>query len=325
VKVWDALQGQQTLTLKGHRRAVAGVAFSQDGKRLVSGSHDFSVRVWDVVKGQEVVSLRGHQGPVRNVAISPDGKRVVSGSEDRTVMGWEVETGKKLFSLAHGGPVECLAMSPDGKRIATGGLDKMIKVWDAQTGREQSIIKIHNDRITTLSFSPNGKQLLSSSWDSLGKPSEVKIWDLEGGGVLLALIGVEANCTCFSPDGRHIVTGGRSVRDARTGKILVTLKGRTQHGADSVCYSPDGTRLVTCSRYEKTVTVWDASRGEELFIFKEQTAVNCVAFSPDGQRLACATGDEQKAAQPGEVKVWEATHGPEYLSFEHTGWVLRIA
>ncbi|HEX2066138.1 MAG TPA: hypothetical protein VHI93_04925, partial [Candidatus Thermoplasmatota archaeon] len=66
---------QATLTLKGHASHVYGVAFSPDGKRIVSGSGDMTVRVWDAITGGEAHTLRGHTGSVQSVAFSPDGKR----------------------------------------------------------------------------------------------------------------------------------------------------------------------------------------------------------------------------------------------------------
>ena len=80
MKVWDADKGTETLTLKGHTGMVRSVAFSPDGKRIVSGSWDNTVKVWDADKGTETLTLKGHTAQVTSVAISPDGKRIVSGS-----------------------------------------------------------------------------------------------------------------------------------------------------------------------------------------------------------------------------------------------------
>ncbi len=80
MKVWDAASGQETLTLKGHTDVVTSVAFSPDGKRIVSGSWDQTVKVWDAASGQETLTLKGHTSCGYSVAFSPDGKRIVSGS-----------------------------------------------------------------------------------------------------------------------------------------------------------------------------------------------------------------------------------------------------
>ncbi len=91
MKVWDAVKGSETLTLKGHTSGVNSVAFSPDGKRIVSDSGDNTVKVWDADTGSETLTLKGHTGGVRSVAFSPDGKRIVSASLDHTVKVWDAD------------------------------------------------------------------------------------------------------------------------------------------------------------------------------------------------------------------------------------------
>jgi WD40 repeat protein len=66
------------------------VSFSPDGKRIVSGSFDLTLKVWDAETGQETLTLKGHSNDVWRVSFSPDGKRIVSGSTDKTVKIWDV-------------------------------------------------------------------------------------------------------------------------------------------------------------------------------------------------------------------------------------------
>ena len=75
------------------------MSFSRDGKRIVSGSLDSTVRVWDAVSGECVLGpLEGHTGGVRSVSFSGDGKRIVSGSRDRTVRVWDAVSGECLHT-----------------------------------------------------------------------------------------------------------------------------------------------------------------------------------------------------------------------------------
>jgi WD40 repeat protein len=142
VVVWDAGTGQALFTLKGHKGAVFCVAFSPDGKRLVSASWDHTLRVWEVdpgkkvlpLGGRELMTLEGHADRVNGVAFSPDGTRIASGSEDKTVRVWDAATGKEVPSpRLHRGLVWSVAFSPDGQRVAAAcwSAAGWVKTWDA--------------------------------------------------------------------------------------------------------------------------------------------------------------------------------------------------
>src|SRR3954464_9219891 len=85
--------------LDGHEDFVRSVAFSPDGKTLVSGSDDRTVKLWDVATGKENATLKGHKASVRCVAYSPDGKTVASGSDDGTIRLWDATSGKEQLTL----------------------------------------------------------------------------------------------------------------------------------------------------------------------------------------------------------------------------------
>jgi WD40 repeat protein len=88
--VWDTLMGQELKVLNRHTDAVTSVAFSTDGARIVSGSHDRSVRVWDASTGEEIKLLIGHIDVVGSVSFSSDGACIVSGSSDGSVRVWDI-------------------------------------------------------------------------------------------------------------------------------------------------------------------------------------------------------------------------------------------
>jgi WD40 repeat protein len=232
------------------------VAFSPDGQRLASGSHDQTVRIWDVAAGKELFTLKGHAGTTWDVAFSPDGRRLASASFDQTVKIWDSATGKELFTLkGHTDEVNSVAFSPDGQRLASASADKTVKIWDTATGKELFALKGHTGDVNSVAFSPDGQRLASAG-------STVKIWDSATGKELLALKGHTGyvRSAAFSPDGQRLATGGGStvkIWDSATGKELLALKGHAGP-VMSVAFSPDGRRLASGSRYG-SILLWETA------------------------------------------------------------------
>ena len=304
----------------GHTLNVSSVAFSPDGRRVVSGS-DRMVKVFDLATGQEMLTLKGHEALVSSLAFSPDGRRIVSGggcdpfapdAGGGMVTVWNATTGKETLTLkGHTSLVSSVSFSADGRQIVSGDNDGTAKVWDTATGKETLTFKGHaGASLDSVAFSPDGRQIVSGSngntvydlWH--GQESMVKLWDAATGQETLTLKGHTEAVTsvAFSPDGRRIVSGSEDetvkVWDAATGKETLTLKGYTG-GVLSVAFSPDGQRIVSGSA-DNTVEVWDAATGQEMLTLKGHTGeVDSVAFSPDGRRIV-------SREQDGTLKVWDA-------------------
>jgi WD40 repeat protein len=107
---------------------VLTVAFSPDGKYVVSGSADSTARVWEAMTGKEIARMT-HEGNVTSVAFSRNGKYVVSGSADSTARVWEAMTGNEIARITHEGPVTSVAFSPDDKFVGSGSADGTTHVW----------------------------------------------------------------------------------------------------------------------------------------------------------------------------------------------------
>jgi WD40 repeat protein len=122
--------------MRGHAGFVMSVAFSRDGKRIVSGSADKTLRLWNADKGVAIGEpLQGHTLDVNSVAFSPDGKRIVSGGSDTTIRLWDAERGVPLSEALHGHRASVLnvAFSGDGRHIVSFSINA-IRLWDAKNG-----------------------------------------------------------------------------------------------------------------------------------------------------------------------------------------------
>jgi len=207
---------------------------------------------------------------------------------------WNRLCHSELLALkGHKSEVTCVAFSPDGKRLASASPDDTVKVWDAATGQEILALR---EGGRSVAFSPDGKWLVSGIWSN--RP--VKVWD------------------------------------ADTGRESLTLQGPTMKGAtgpvDRVMFSPDGRRIAATingyGTYPEShpdelwggVTVWDGATGHEVLTWKGHTNwVTSIAFSPDGKRLASASGDQT-------LKVWDAATGAETLTLKRDAcWVNSVA
>ena len=138
IVLWDLAAGKERLTLKGHAKGVRSIAISADGKLLVSGSFDKTVRLWDLPSGKQRAVLDKHTRPVWCVTISADGKTVASASTEGIVILWDAATSRQLALLKEQkGNVPTLAFSPDNKTLASGGWDGTVRFWDVAAGKEK--------------------------------------------------------------------------------------------------------------------------------------------------------------------------------------------
>jgi WD domain, G-beta repeat len=160
----------------GHTGRVKSIAFSPDGRFLVSGGDEKVVRVWNIADTALLKTLAGHEGPLECVAFSPDGKLLASSSNDGTVRLWRADTWTLHYVLeGHRIEVDCVAFSPDGKLVASGGKDHTLRLWEPQSGKQLAIVPAHESRIESLAFSPDGEYLATGG---SGDDPTIKIWEV---------------------------------------------------------------------------------------------------------------------------------------------------
>ena len=160
--------------LKGHENQVNSVAISPDGKFIVSGSNDNSLRIWETESGNCLKILEGHSDIVSRVALSSNGKFIVSGSNDKSLRIWETESGNCLKILeGHSDIIWGVAISPDGKFIVSGSQDNSLRIWETESGNCLKILEGHSNIVLGVAISSDGKFIVSGSQDKT-----LRIWDI---------------------------------------------------------------------------------------------------------------------------------------------------
>ena len=276
------------------------VAFSPDGKRIVSGSGDKTVRVWDAATGQPhrhadrptpigAAADRPHRAECASVAFSPDGQRIVSGSVDKTVRLWDAATGQPIGAplTGHTDLVTSVAFSPDGKRIVSGSVDNTVRVWDADTGQPIGApLTGHTGAVYSVAFSPDGKRIVSGSDDKT-----VRVWDADTGQPIGAPLTGHTGAVysvAFSPDGKRIVSGSvdNTVRvwDAATGQPVGAAAHRPHRRGDQCGVQPRRQAHRLRQRRQDGAGVGRRHRPTRSAqpLTGHTGTVTSVAFSPDG-------------------------------------------
>jgi WD40 repeat protein len=113
---------------------IGAMTFTPDGKTLITGSRDTTIKYFEMPVGTEIRTLRAHSAWIRSLAVSPDGKVLASAGDDQTIRLWDLASGRPFRTLkAHAGPVRCVVFSADGKRMASAGWDRTVKLWEGGT------------------------------------------------------------------------------------------------------------------------------------------------------------------------------------------------
>jgi eukaryotic-like serine/threonine-protein kinase len=332
IKIWDVQTGEPVQTLKGHTQWMTKLDFSPDGKLLASSTEETGSKLWDLGTGEE---LRKFEPEVNRLEFNADGTRVrgtISKLEENTDVTysklWDTQTGREILSVRN----LPLSFSPDGKRVVSRDSQKArSRVFDAQTG--QLVMNIPGAS-GQLAFSPDHKLLAMKS-------GGMRIWDLETGDEVNHIKGFDYDyILAFSSDSTRLIGGSQGtvqvwdvkVEQLSVQKLALRDVYRSAGGGGfntPAVISPDFSRVAGISH--DTVKVFDVKSGRELHTLQgHMNSVYCVAFSPDGKRLASGDGYRGGASFDAEgvigvAKVWDVDNGRLLYTMDgHDGTVLHV-
>jgi WD40 repeat protein len=317
--LWEVATGKVT-ELAGHTAWVRGVAFSPDGKRLASCSHDGTAILWDVAARRSIAPLPAHHAQVTAVAFSPDGRLLATGSDDATIKLWDAATFQQVSMLRSptgyagylsfsaddsirpsGGSF--LSFSPDGSTLTSGGRAGSVKVWPVVAEANRSVFARHTGWTSSVAFSPDGKFVAAADSHDVS----AKLWDAATRKLVARLAGKGGMMwqVAFSPDGHILAGGGDGVRlwDLTTLPAAPALQAEiaavvAQSGWSYLGFSGDGKTLAAGSR-DARAAFWDVQRRQGITpLPKKDRIVLCLAFSAVGDRLAICHSD-------GAIRLWD--------------------
>ncbi|MET8762619.1 serine/threonine-protein kinase [Lentzea sp. NPDC004782] len=297
--------------LSDHKATVTSIAWSPDGKVLVSGDDGLDgavVRIWDTATGKLIGTVQNPDGPGGAsscaVAISPDGKILAAGGNrtgDSTTYLWNLADRTQIGTLEDARAImQALRFHPDGKTVVglthTGGL----KVWDVATRKVKiGLTDAHGG--DDLTFSPDGKLLAYGGT----KYQEIKLVDPATGKTVRTINDSSASGVSFSPDGKTLAvpdddgTNSLQLWDVATGQSKAVFD-RTE-GDDIITktlYHPDGRTLATWG-HGNSVQLWDvATKSVRANVIGAGGKIETVAFDPKGERIACAGEDKS-------IRIWK--------------------
>ncbi|MCU0546650.1 MAG: serine/threonine protein kinase [Oscillatoriaceae cyanobacterium Prado104] len=284
---------------------VWAVAVTPNGRVVVSGNNDGTIRLLHKRHGKVLRVLGGHSGPVWSVAVSPNGNVLASGGADGTIKLWNLNSGQLLsYWDGHADGVFSVTFSPDGETLVSVGRDKTVRLWQADTGLELENFQGISGEAESAVFSPDRETLAIGSSDGT-----IELWNWRTGELKQTLEGHSDSVwsLAISPDGQTLASGSwdktvklwhlSANKSAQSNSVLLrTLTGHTDK-VKSLAFSPDGDKLAS-GDLSGTIKLWQANTGEMNGTLKGHSTWVELAFNPQDKTLISGSFDDT-------IKVWQ--------------------
>ena len=280
--------------ISAHDDYIWRLLYLPDGRRIVTASHDETVKVWNLENGvQEGVPME--HNAINSLAMTWDGTKIIGSNEYGDVKVWDIESHELVQQWSHPEGSPRIAISPDDRLVAIG--KKNIVLYTKEGRPVNHAIEV-SEVVLTLCFSPDSNKL------ACGTHNDIRVYDVVNGCLLLGpLDGHEdwVRCILWSPDGSRLFSASHD-------KTILCWNFGEQIGhswtghTDTVftlSLSPDGSILASASE-DRTVRFWDAISGHPIGqCLQHVGAVIAVCFSPSGEFVASAGWD-------GKIYLWRA-------------------
>lgn len=287
--------------LYGHNSWIRSVAWTPNGKYIITTDMRGIAIIWNVYTGMMVRKIEGVEG---TLAISPNSLTFLSASYDNTIILCDILSGSIVRTFkGSSGIVNSVAFSPDGNLVITSFEDGKVILWDINTGVIVKSFDVSSDWICNVQLLSDGKYCVLSSYSH----GFVSLWDTYSWKEIRSFkINITSNHSiALSPDGRICLMGTEDnnaiMLDVNSGKVVKILQGHSEE-INSVAFSYDGKLCITGAS-DNTCKIWETQSGKCLHTLKGHThSISSVSFSPDGKY--CVTGAWDMSA-----KIWNVQSG----------------
>ncbi len=321
----------------GHQALIGGVAFTQDGKYIVSASEDKVIRIWDWQQAKTIRTLRGETGPgpqgkIYAMALSADNRWLAvagfMGAQDGdskdigAIRLYDFKTGTlKALLKGHDKEIIRLSFSPDSQLLASGGFDNAVIIWDAGEAKPLRRLEGHNATIRALDFTSDGQRIVSG-----GDDNQLLLWNVSDGVLLRTMVEHEDKIYALAASAADgvIASGDASgdirLWDGQTGAFLRKL-GRECNSAAALDFSPDGKLLLATCGYRAHTDyyerVFEVESGKAITVYTgHDDRARAGTFSPDGSLVVTGGGNDHS------VRVWDPRTGDTKSVMKGTGRVV---
>jgi len=307
---------REKLVLKGHKKGVASVKFSPNGRLIASCSADATIRIWIASTGKHLHTLEGHLAGVSTITWMPDSRVIASGSDDKSIRLWNVDPGKMhpRQLIGHSSYVYSLAFSPKGNMLASGSYDEALFLWDVRTQRLMRSHPAHSDPIGGVDFVRDGTLIVSCSSDGL-----IRLWDTATGQCLRTLVhedNAAVTSTRFVPNGKFLLawTLDNSIRlwNYVEGRCMKTYQGHKNEkfslsGAVGVYTNADESEkraFVVSGSEDGKIFTWDVQSKQILQTIEghEGVVLGVDTWEEEGLMVSCGLDKT--------IRVWERVKEP---------------